>query len=208
MIFLEEVRRARMEYRAILFEEEERWATRLQERVSFNDSCTVVNGRYQDSLMEHVNPNGGLSKFGAIYLDPSGNLPDLAPLAAVAEIPEWRTVDVLLYLSATTMKRVCGAFSRMHTKRFADYLSMVKKRYWHVREPSGQHQWTFAFGTNWEKYPEMRKIGFHRADSTEGAEIIDRLNYSARERSIRNVPAEPRVSQGEDASNAAVARGL
>ena len=116
---------------------------------------------------------------GVVFHDPNG-VPDHLEL-----LPQFRTlprqVDVLLYVQATSVKRVRNAFDdgRPDLQQLMD---IVGKKQWLIREPIGKHQWTFMLGTNWKKFPEWKKEGFYRIDTEEGQRVFRRLNWTAGER--------------------------
>jgi len=120
-------------------------------------------------------------KFGLIYADPSGSLPPFELLARFFEGKGYSTLDVLLYCSPTNLKRQLKASTCPVQKRLGDYLELIPKRHWIVREPYGPHQWTFLIGTNWTDFPTFERLGFYRWDSARGKEIFDQLNFTREE---------------------------
>jgi hypothetical protein len=54
----------------------------------------------------------------------------------------------------------------------------VPKRYWLIREPYYQHQWTFLIGTNWDTFPDFSRHGFVTIDSPHGREIMRLISYA------------------------------
>lgn len=203
LIFLDEVTKREMGYRAILFEKSDVSVGRLRTLCRDNGSVEVVHGTYQQRLPDYMTVNGGRLKYGLVYLDPSGNLPDLDALSIMGALAEWNTVDVLLYLAATTMKRVLNAFPDKHQKRFGDYLGVVRKKHWIIREPHTAFQWTFCIGTNWEAFPKFKRMGFYHIESPEGASILERLNKTERELRLSRVSDQPGLQAGAKPSDAA-----
>ena len=114
----------------------------------------------------------GLAKnqLGLVYMDPSGEVPDFSTLATCA-IQRPR-MEILIHLSATTIKRV-KVYQELCLN---DYLSMIPKRYWLVREPVDQHQWTFLMGSNTNNFKSWKGIGLWRIDSERGRKVFERLN--------------------------------
>jgi len=120
-------------------------------------------------------------KFGLVYSDPTGQLPPFNLLARMFKGKSYSTLDVLIYLSATNIKRQLFAYGCKLNQRLEDLLQAIPKKYWIVREPCGRHQWTFLLGTNWTNFPIFETLGFHRIDSAIGKSIITKLNYTNEE---------------------------
>lgn len=66
-------------------------------------------------------------------------------------------------------------------------MERIGKKAWLIREPFGKHQWSFILGVNWEEFPEFKKIGFHKTSSTQGQNILNRINYTAKELNDRGI---------------------
>lgn len=115
--------------------------------------------------------------YGLIFHDPTG-LPNFRLLRRLAAMPSCRHLDLLLYVQATPLKR--NANRPADPERGAPLqarLARIDKRYWLVREPDGQHQFSFLLGTNWADFPAWRKRRFHRVDEPEGRELLERLSF-------------------------------
>lgn len=111
-------------------------------------------------------------RYGLMYADPIGKEMPVEVLAkANAALPR---VDILSYVAATGYKRRGGP-------RLSEHIAAVGKRHVLVREPAGGWQWTFLLFTNWDAYPDWKRIGFHRADSPAGRGILERLDLTKRE---------------------------
>jgi len=147
------------------------------------DLSLLFHGDYQRFLPCHFDDSQARAKkkFGLVYADPAGTLPPFELLAQMFQSRSYATMDVLIYMSSTNLKRQLKYDRCPIDKRLKDYLGLIPKKYWIVREPYGPHQWTFLIGTNWDAFPEFRDLGFHRIDSPEGQEIFHRLNYTRKE---------------------------
>jgi hypothetical protein len=88
-------------------------------------------------------------------------------------------IDCILYLSATAIKRIRGAFENRAS--LLDYMSGIGKKHWLVREPSGQHQYTFLVGTNWPGLKGRKSIKLFPINESPGREIFEKLNYTSKE---------------------------
>jgi hypothetical protein len=112
---------------------------------------------------------------GLIYADPTGATVPLVGINSILQAPAARMIDVLINISATSTKRV-------DAPRIEDIVDAIpRKRYWLIREPQGQFQWTFLIGSNWGDFPEWRKRRFARLSSTEGREWLRRATLTAKE---------------------------
>lgn len=116
---------------------------------------------------------------GLIYSDPNG-VPPFEALAEVSQMQQARRVDILIYMSGTTIKRV-------RKKKLFDYLQTIDKKEWLIRrQDNSSWQWTFLFGTNWADYPGMEKIDLVKLRSNEGIEIFKKLNFTSKELLTKN----------------------
>ena len=109
-------------------------------------------------------------------------MPDFDLLAELSKKPAFKYIDFVVYLSATNIKRVrrfeqaTGRDAKV--KLLTDYMKSIDKSTWIIRKPMGKHQWTFAIGSNWVKFPDWEKRGFYRIDSDEGKSMLERLTYT------------------------------
>lgn len=136
--------------------------------------------------------------FGLIFSDENGADIPFDELAQVYKQPHMSRIDVLIYVSATSLKRVMKSSSLKNRLRLNEYIHALNKKHWQVRQPQGQHQWCFLFGTNWDKkgkmgYPELRKLGFFDASSSEGQEILLKVSHTNEE--LKLVSAKEYVQQ-------------
>jgi len=118
--------------------------------------------------------------YGLIYSDENGSEPPFALLREAAE--RLQRVDLIIHVSATNLKRLIGARYRSDEVRLSEQMLRLGKRFWLIREPRRQHQWTFLLGTNWDNFPEYTMAGFFDSASPRGRHIIRQLSYSERER--------------------------
>jgi hypothetical protein len=89
-------------------------------------------------------------------------------------------VDLLSYVSATQYKRRRGGDPGRPF--LSDHIRAVDKRVVLIREPIGAWQWTFVLWSNWARMPQWEKRSFFRLDSPQGADVIERLDLSKKER--------------------------
>ncbi len=120
------------------------------------------------------------NQLGLLFIDPSGEPPDFRALGKFAKLRP--RMEILLYLSATNLKRVKQYRSYAN---LSECLNRVGKRNWYVRKPlrNDKHQWTFLMGTGTNKVVlEIKRIGFYDWKSDEAERFWERLNYSKAER--------------------------
>lgn len=115
---------------------------------------------------------------GAIYSDPNG-CETFDNLIKLSNIKCLWMVDIVMHISATTIKRVCCANPK--ATRLTEGIERINKKYWWIRLPYGPFQWTFLIGTNWGNFPDLETCGFYRTDTDEGRKILNYTNHTQKE---------------------------
>lgn len=175
-------------YEAHFFEKDAEFAARLENEIaSFRtlhdcQGLTVHCADYTDSATGvcAIWSVPQKYRYGLIYVDPSGNLPDFGIFACLAK--KFPRVEILIHISATVVKRRAQAHDI--PERLADLIEKIPKTHWLIREhrQGDKHQWTFLMGTGDKKlFKGLKKMQFYSIDSPEGQRILERLNYTRRE---------------------------
>lgn len=187
LIFIDAAERTGIPYRAWFFEQDPGVASRLGTAL---DGVDRACGRSEVIVGDHRTMGSRLAGelrqieapvYGLIYLDPPGS-PVTGSVEVVRDLlagPRCCRMDVLVYVAATNQKRVARSHGRPH---LLDDLAVIGKRHVWLRLPQGRHQWTFAILTDWNEFPEFRRMGFRRLGTPEGDELAERLNFSRGER--------------------------
>lgn len=175
-------------FEAHLFEKDPEFATNLQkETAPYKQSphcrtLTIHNADYTD-------PASGACtlwrtpqkyRYGLIYIDPSGDIPNFETLACLAH--KMPRAEILLHIPAVTIKRRSRAYNI--SERLTDLMGKIPKKHWLIRDTrrGDKHQWTFLMGTNADDlFRDLKNENFYSINSKEGKQILERLNYTRQE---------------------------
>jgi len=213
-IFADVAAEVGMDYRALFIEKDETMTRRLIELFAGNDHIEIKRGDHIEELDAYLHAHPGRKRFGLVYYDPNGEPTGIECMAALNKHNSWKTVDVLLNLSANCIKRVRGACEGKRT--LVEYLSSIGKKHWLVRGPhrSDRWQWAFFIGTNWNDFPEFRSHGFYSVQTAEGKAILKRLNFTGDELNgtavfqLPGLSTTPGISAGPVTSVASLKRAM
>jgi len=158
-----------LDFWAAFIEQEEGNAIYLRAATAFINSHVIYEGDNKEILPGLLN---GIPKhsYGLIYADPNG-LANFNLLSQAAKTR--RKLDILIHYPAASAKR--------NNRDLLEYLKIVGKSVWLIREPEGKHQWTFLFGTNYSEYKAWRSYGFYRWDEPKGMDILETLTHTKTE---------------------------
>jgi len=121
---------------------------------------------------------------GLIYCDTNGTVPPFALIRNAVRQRTFYSVDVLLYLSATNLKRVRRSVTDRAVADLQTELALLGKRKLFVRKPRGAHQWIFVLATNWENCPEFTTMGFRDVQTEEGQRVLSEVCFTYEERAL------------------------
>jgi three-Cys-motif partner protein len=137
----------------------------------------LYNDKYEH-IIPDLFPSRDEKELGLVFIDPSGNKPDLATLKHISHMRP--KMELLLYLAATNIKREFGYTN----KYLSDYMREIGKEYWLIKKPikGDKFQWTFLLGSNSDIFKDYKKIDFLRLDSDEAQKFFPVLELTAKQR--------------------------
>jgi three-Cys-motif partner protein len=201
---LRALKRHGMAYRYLFFESDEAIATRLCKGLSLDDnrngsifarSCHQADEQVVASWSDRTGRIADLH--GLIFADPNAN-DDICweTLRRLAYRPRFYRVDILVNVNATAPKRIRGAFPGREVVRPSAELAALKRNVylWQPHE-ADRWQYTLAFCTNMNDFPELRRQGFHHVESDCGRLLAWKMDYSTKERASMDPPSvrQPRL---------------
>lgn len=137
----------------------------------------LYNDKYEH-IIPDLFPSRDEKELGLVFIDPSGNKPDLSTLKHITHMRP--KMELLLYLAATNIKREFG-----YTNRYlSDYMREIGKEYWLIKKPikGDKFQWTFLLGSNSDIFKDYKRIDFLRLDSDEAQKFFPVLELTAKQR--------------------------
>jgi three-Cys-motif partner protein len=198
MVFLETI--GIRPHRAYMVEREPATFRNLNHAVmGYDHSCIVRQAdasTVASEIIADISRQAGRSwVYGIVYADPTETAieADVLRKFAVA-LPQ---VDILINMAATHLKRERNSPNGKRQYSLKEYLAAIGKKYALVREPYTKHQWSFFLLTNWDQYPEVKKMGFVRADSEAGKVYLERMHFTAAELQAQQQPGLPYASYAE-----------
>lgn len=178
LIFLRQAALRGTRYQAVLIERELINYQELNRKIK-DSSVVIEHGDHADVLPKYFAK--GPQRFGIVYADPSGDKPAFDLLGDMSRQPIYKLLDICIYVSATRRKRDRNSPKTREDRCLRDFLGVIDKKEWIIREPVGRDQWSFLIGSNWINFPDWKKEGFHSWKSPRGKEIFDLLTYTPEE---------------------------
>jgi hypothetical protein len=148
----------------------------------------LYNNKYEKVVPELLTFRDD-KELGLVFIDPSGNKPDLNTLKHITQMRP--RMELLLYLAATNIKREFG-----YTNRYlSDYMREIGKEYWLIKKPTkgDKFQWTFLLGSNSDIFKDYKKIDFLRLDSDDAQKFFPVLELTAKQRQELLQPTLPNI---------------
>jgi len=111
-------------------------------------------------------------RYGLCYHDPNGT-PDIKLLSKIFDQKCFSKIDLILNFSNMAIARTAGYYNspkrpsgfvrKCEYRPLEECLKDINKKYWFKRcREIGKHKWTLVIGTNWDNFPEFKKIEFER----------------------------------------------
>lgn len=176
LVFLRAARKLAVPYQAYFVDIEPRFTQKLNDLIYEWPNCRVITGDNRVVLPKIVAQLPKKETFGCVYMDTNG-IPDFGLLATVCMLPDMNKIDLLIRYGAMSLKRnFHQGYAHLIT-----YLTCINKGHWYVKEPVGRQQWTFLLGMNWADMHVMKGLGWCKARSTRGKQIVEKLNYTNKE---------------------------
>ncbi len=140
-----------------------------------DERVEIFTGDHRDIVPDILDTLRG-DELGIVYMDKNG-IPDFDLLADISK--RHKKLDILVRCPATSIKRnrIAG-----NCKSLVSYLATIQKECKIVRAPlpSDKFQWVFFVFTNYA-HCDWKKERFYLIESTNGKEILRRLNYTNEE---------------------------
>jgi three-Cys-motif partner protein len=162
-------------------------ATRYGPQMPAGDDYEVIHGDSRQWLQQIISSRHLNGTLGAFVYDPTKQV-DLDFLADIARSPNRSRYDLLVYVSASSIKRPRNLPARYQTDRrtLVERLQAIPKIKWIVRRPSGPSGWSWFIGTNDPKFPVWTQRGFFDIATPEGRAVINRMNLTEDEQNLRD----------------------
>ena len=181
IIFLKKAITKKIPSKTIFYENDKKHYASLLNSIS---TLTIPN-RLSLDIDTHNSSNEQLMRYytipteksyGLIYHDPNG-VPNFNLLSRFFKINHPK-IDLLINCPCTAIKRIAYSSKKTTKNKFLnEFIDNVNKKHWLIREPYTEWQWSMIIGSNWDHFPNFKKLGFLNKDSPEGQELFKRLVF-------------------------------
>lgn len=187
MIFMELANEMDFFSIATFFEREEKSFKALEAHCQAQGfEARVINKEWENELGRLVEKDfkehGRIPRYGLIYVDPNG-VPNFEKISEISKLKGAERLDIMLHMSATSLKRARGAFPERY-KNLKDYLeSSIEKENWIIKAfpDDPNRQWCFLIGSN-GLVAEWENKGFFNIDTLKGQRILEIVNHTKEEK--------------------------
>jgi hypothetical protein len=182
--FAESANESKLNYTGDIFEIKENHIDPLKQSLEMFPNMVIHHRDHNDivSMMDNVKPEWGM---GLVYADPYGTK---IPIESINSIGvKYKGCDVLMYVSTTTFKRVNSVWN---LGGIQEILGDINKKHWYFTKPRSKNQWCFLLGTNWDKFPEYKDIGFYRFDNPSFIDVWEKILYTKKQRDNMKRPKQ------------------
>ena len=174
LLFMDVATRNNINCSCALFEKKPSHAESL--RASMDGFGDVYGEDYKDHLdYIHINKN----QMGMLFVDPTGVSRDLDMPTLRRFTNNVPTMEIMIYISATAIKRVHAVYSNIQL--LDDMINSLNKKFWRYRAGIGKQQYTFLFGSNSSIFKKYKKIKMYRLDDEGKTKAFDRLRLTVEE---------------------------
>ena len=143
----------------------------------------ILEGDHRDLARQWVLDHIHGPVRGLITPDANGEFA-YTTLCELGALRQLHYVDFVIHASGALLKwrRGRGAI------QLGEALAACRKTHWFVGRMRTNWQWVWLFGTNWEKWPELNRIGLVSLESEEGQARLELLCTTRAERVQRHQP--------------------
>jgi hypothetical protein len=181
VIAVKHLQKIGIKYEVHLFNEYEKECDQLENIFSENRRVKIHRGDNIKTIKYLYHPGWIL---GLAYFDPN-NVRVETDLACDV-VNRFKQLDILYYFGAAYDKRVDRALGPPVGEggSLIEKMKMLNKDKWFVREPIGNQQYSFLLGTN-GNFSDWKRAGWFDINSDSGNDILEKLNYTNKERQGR-----------------------
>jgi three-Cys-motif partner protein len=179
LLFLSVAEKQRLAYKADLIEKEPANFDSLRTHIpELRCGTAAIHPGDCAAVVPRLLSSKDKNQLGLFFVDPSTGIPDFDTVVYASRMRP--RMEVLMYLSATNLKRE----HKITTRLLSDRMARIEKSHWMVRKPiSGDaHHWTFLLGSNADLFTEYRKIDFYPLNSKEAQSFFPKLNFTVKQR--------------------------